>query len=65
MSIVYVDEYEPSTASLKLTDPIYKVSQDNERITVGKVALPTVSWIVPVVVVGGIITIAWWLTKKS
>lgn len=65
MPVVYVDEYAPSTASVELRDPIYKVSQDNEHITVGKVALPTVSWIVPVVVVGGIITIAWWLTKKS
>jgi len=65
MPIVYVDQYEPSTASLKLTDPIYKVSQDNEQIRVGRVALPTVSWLVPVMVVGGIITVAWWLTKKS
>lgn len=65
MPVIYVDEYEPSTASVELRDPIYKVSEDNEQITVGKVALPTVSWIVPVVVIGGIITVAWWLTKKS
>ena len=65
MPIVYVDEYEPSSASLQVTDPIYKISQNAERITVGRVGIPTASWLVPVVVVGGIITIAWWLTKKS
>jgi len=65
MPVIYVDQYEASTASLELTEPIYKVSQDDKQIKVGRATLPTTSWLVPVLVVGGVITVAWWLTKKS
>jgi len=65
MSIVYIDEYEPSSASLQLQDPIYKVSQSQEQIQVGKLQAPA-PWLylLPILVVGGI-AVAWWLTKKS
>jgi len=55
MQIVYVDEYQPSSASLTLQDPIYKISQDNERIRVGKLAAPSPALIIiPLIVIGGI-----------
>ena len=65
MQIEYIDEYQPSSASLTLQDPIYKVSQDNERIRIGKAGLPSYAIILlPVLIVGGI-AVAWWLTKKK
>lgn len=65
MSVVYVDEYEPSCACLKLQDPIYKVSQDNEQIQVRKAGIPpTALYLLPIAIIGGI-AFAWWLMKKS
>ena len=65
MSVVYIDEYEPSSASLQLQDPIYKVSQDNEQIRVRKAGIsPSALYLLPLAIVGGI-AFAWWLMKKS
>lgn len=33
--IVFVDEYQPSSATLTLNDPIYTKSQDTENIRIG------------------------------
>jgi len=65
VSVVYIDEYEPSSASLQLQDPIYKVSQDNEQIRVRKAGIsPSALYLLPLAIVGGI-AFAWWLMKKS
>lgn len=65
MSVIYIDEYEPSSASIQLQDPIYKVSQDNEQIRVRKAGItPPVLYLLPIAIVGGIAVI-WWLMKKS
>jgi hypothetical protein len=50
---------------LKLQDPIYKVSQDNEQIQVRKAGIPpSALYLLPLAIVGGI-AFAWWLMKKS
>lgn len=42
MSVVYVDEYQPSSARLLLgQDPIYKTSKDDERIRIRRLAAPS------------------------
>jgi hypothetical protein len=65
MQVVYVDEYQPSSASLTLQDPIYKVSQDNERIRIGKAGLPSYAIILlPLIVIGGI-GLIYLATRKS
>lgn len=33
--IVYVDEYEPSRASIRIGDPVYRRSDASERLVVG------------------------------
>jgi hypothetical protein len=42
MSVVYVDEYQPSQAYVRLgQDPIYKTSADDERIRIRRLAVPS------------------------
>jgi len=63
MQVVYVNEYQPSSASLKIDDPIYKVSSDDEKIRVGKIAVPSpLLFAIPIITVGGIIAL-YYLTK--
>jgi len=40
--IVYVDEYQPSSACVTIgkDDPFYKISSEAENIRVGKLAVP-------------------------
>lgn len=63
-NIIYVDEYQPSSASLQLgKDPVYQVSQDSEQIRVGKLEISPTMILVPIAVVDGI-ALLWWITKK-
>lgn len=63
-NIVYIDEYQPSSASLQLgKDPVYQVSKDSEQIRVGKLEITPTMILVPIAVVGGI-ALLWWITKK-
>jgi len=65
MQVVYIDEYQPSQASLMLEDSIYKVSQDNENIRVGKLAVPSpLVYLLPILAVGGLVAL-YWIAKKS
>jgi len=42
MPVVYVDEYEPSSAQVRLgQDPFYKTSRDDERIRIRRLAVPS------------------------
>jgi len=42
MPVVYVDEYQPSSAYLRLgQDPIYKTSRDDERIWIRRLVVPS------------------------
>jgi hypothetical protein len=66
MQVIYVNEYQPSSATLKIGgDPIYKVSGDDEKIRVGKVAVPSPLLVaIPLLAIGGIIAV-YWLSKRS
>jgi hypothetical protein len=48
-----------------LEDSIYKVSQDNENIRVGKLAVPSpLVYLLPILAVGGLVAL-YWIAKKS
>jgi len=65
VSVVYVDEYESSSALLQLKDPIYKVSQNNEQIRVRKAGIPpSALYLLPLAIASGALLI-YWLVKKS
>ncbi|MCJ7635795.1 hypothetical protein MUP77_25815 [Candidatus Bathyarchaeota archaeon] len=51
--VVYVDEYQPSSASLKIgQDPIYKGSSESETIRVAVPAVPVLALILVGLVAG-------------
>ena len=64
MQVVYVNEYQPSSASLKINDPIYKLSKDDEKIRVGKITLSPLLFAIPILAIGGIVAV-YYLTKPS
>ena len=63
MSVVYVNEYQPSSATLKLGDPIYTASKEKEKIQVGKLAPSPISYLIPLIVVGSVGLVLYWLVK--
>lgn len=44
--VVYVNEYQPSCASLRLNDPIYTQSLDCEQIRVGLEHAPLIALLI-------------------
>lgn len=56
VEIVYINEYQPSSATLKLSNnPIYKDSQETEKITVG---VPISLWFLLPLLVGALTLVA-------
>lgn len=39
--VVYVDEYQPSSAKITLGDPIYRGSSETESLRIGRIAAPS------------------------
>lgn len=55
--VVYVKEYRESSAAIRLGDPIYKQSRDDERIRIGVAP----NWLLLVPIIG----LALWLVIEK
>ena len=61
--IIYVDEYESSSASLEVgQDSIYKVSAESERIRVR--ALQAHNYVAPILLVGSLAAVAYLIWRS-
>ena len=63
--ICYIDEYQPSSASLQLKDPIFKSSKSNEQIQVRRMAVPNWKAVAVPLVIGGAIVLGVYVLCKS
>lgn len=60
--VKYVNDYQPSSATLAIGDPIYSASTNKTDIQVGRAEIPTTT-IAAALAVGGIILFAIFLWK--
>lgn len=62
--IIYVDEYEPSSASLEVgQDPIYKVSAESEQIRVRALQAP-MNYVGPILLIGSLAAVAYLIWRS-